>query len=229
MATETVENYLKAIDALERERAPSGKRTPRDGKVSLGAVAAAVGVTPGTATTMVKGLAQKGLARYERYAGVRLTPKGQRMALAVLRRHRLIETFLVRTLGMDWGDVHEEAERLEHGLSDRLIDRLDQFLGRPAVDPHGDPIPDADGKMREPSVVSAAACADRTRGRVARVLDQRPEFLHFLSRHGLTPGASVVVEETDEATGTVRLNTGRGKSVVMARTAASNLMVQPEK
>src|ERR1043165_5503845 len=146
MASETVENYLKAIYSLSA-------KSDSD-QVSLGDLAAAVGVTPGTATTMVKKLALDRLAKYERYSGVALTAKGKQTALAVLRRHRLIETFLVRTLGMDWAEVHAEAERLEHALSDRLLQRLDAFLGHPAVDPHGDPIPDPRGRLRQTALTT---------------------------------------------------------------------------
>jgi DtxR family Mn-dependent transcriptional regulator len=215
MATETVENYLKAIYAL----------SPRasEGQVPLGDLAHAVGVTPGTATTMVKRLAREKLARYERYGGVALTPRGRRMALAVLRRHRLIETFLVRTLGMDWSEVHEEAERLEHALSDRLLEKLDRFLGRPNVDPHGDPIPDPGGKLREPPLIPIPLCKPGTRLRLARVLDQRADFLRFLDRHGLRIGALLTVGSTDSGAETLTLRVG-GRNITIAQTAARNLM-----
>ena len=108
---------------------------------------AALGVTAGTATTMVKTLALSGLAEYEPYSGVRLTASGERLAGLVLRRHRLVETFLVQVLGMSWDEVHDDAEQLEHVVSDRLIERMDEMLGRPTHDPHGDPIPAADGSL----------------------------------------------------------------------------------
>jgi DtxR family Mn-dependent transcriptional regulator len=216
MATETVENYLKAIFTLR-------KPGDEDARVPLGDVAGAVGVTPGTATTMVKKLAGEGLVRYERYGGVQLTVKGERAATAVLRRHRLIETFLVKTLGMDWSEVHEDAERLEHAVSDALLERLDRFLGRPSVDPHGDPIPDIDGRFREARVVPVGRCKAGSRVRLARVMDQSPEFLRFLDRNGLRIGSSVVVQSAEPGAGTLTLKVG-GKMVTIAQAAAGNLM-----
>ncbi|HEU4690336.1 MAG TPA: metal-dependent transcriptional regulator, partial [Vicinamibacterales bacterium] len=140
LASQTVENYLKAIYVAQGAREDSTL-------VPMGQLAAALGVVPGTATTMVKTLADSGLVRYEPYMGVRLTPAGEKLAALVLRRHRLIEQFLVQVLGMNWSEVHDEAERLEHAVSERLIDRIDEMLGRPAVDPHGDPIPDPEGTL----------------------------------------------------------------------------------
>src|SRR3954470_3215982 len=137
----TVENYLKAI--FQAQIALSEP----DGLVAMGRLASALGVVPGTATTMVKALAESGLVKYEPYGGVRLTSAGQRLAARVVRRHRLIELFLVKVMGMSWTEVHDEAEHLEHAVSDRLIERIDEMLGRPAVDPHGDPIPDQDGVL----------------------------------------------------------------------------------
>lgn len=133
----TVENYLKAIFQAQL---PLGRKSDL---VPMGQLAAALGVVPGTATTMVKTLSDSGLVKYEPYAGVRLTPSGERLAATVIRRHRLIERFLVQVLGMSWSEVHDEAEHLEHAMSDRVIDRIDDMLGRPAVNPHDDPIPEA--------------------------------------------------------------------------------------
>src|SRR5439155_26845092 len=139
LPSSTVENYLKAIyqgqAALLRE----------ERLVPMGQVAAALAVTPGTATTTVKALNESGLAEYEPYSGVRLTAAGERLAGLVICRHRLVEAFLVQVMGMSWAEVHEEAEQLEHAVSERLIDRIDAMLGRPTHDPHGDPIPDAEG------------------------------------------------------------------------------------
>src|SRR3954465_2141613 len=158
----TVENYLKAI-----YQAQSGLADP-DALVAMGHLASALGVVPGTATTMVKALADSGLARYEPYAGVRLTPAGEKLAALVLRRHRLVELFLVKVMGMSWTEVHEEAEQLEHAVSDRLIDRIDEMLGRPEVDPHGDPIPSAEGTVDLPAYETLLTCALNERVRVSR-------------------------------------------------------------
>ena len=127
----TVENYLKAIYVGE-SGLPAGQAL-----VPMGQLAAALGIAPGTATTMVKTLAESGLAVYEPYNGVRLTEAGEKLAARVIRRHRLIELFLVQVMGMRWDEVHDDAEHLEHVVSDRLIDRIDEMLGHPETDPHG--------------------------------------------------------------------------------------------
>ena len=157
LPSQTVENYLKTI-FLAQAVAPA-----RDDLVPMGQIAAALGVVPGTATTMVKTLSESGLVHYEPYMGVRLTPAGEKLASLVLRRHRLIELFLVKVLGMSWAEVHDEAERLEHAVSERLIDRIDEMLGRPAVDPHGDPIPIARGHDRDVAITSICSTRRSTR------------------------------------------------------------------
>ena len=157
LPSHTVENYLKAIFQAQTALADAEALVP------MGQLASALGVVPGTATTMVKALAESGLVRYEPYAGVRLTPAGEKLAALVLRRHRLIELFLVKVMGMSWTEVHDEAEQLEHAVSDRLIDRIDEMLGRPAVDPHGDPIPDPEGTVARPTLRDAADLSARTR------------------------------------------------------------------
>jgi DtxR family transcriptional regulator, Mn-dependent transcriptional regulator len=140
MTSLTVENYLKAmLQIAQREDAEW---------VSTGQLATALAVSPGTVTSMIKSLAESGLADYRPYEGVTLTEHGREVALRMLRRHRLIELFLVKTLHLSWDQVHEEAEHMEHAVSDFLVDRIDDYLGRPASDPHGDPIPSADGTMR---------------------------------------------------------------------------------
>src|SRR5437016_5540961 len=144
LPSQTVENYLKTIYLAQASQGSSSDLVP------VGQLAAALRVVPGTATTMMKALAESGLVRYEPYSGVRLTRAGEKLASLVLRRHRLIELFLVRVLGMSWAEVHDEAEQLEHAVSERLIDRIDAMLGRPEVDPHGDPIPTAEGRMPRP-------------------------------------------------------------------------------
>src|SRR6476620_1488806 len=133
----TVENYLKQLYLSQQE--------DPDRLVAMGKRAGAMGVVPGTATTMVKALADSGLVTYEPRGGVRLTRGGEQLALHVLRRHRLGELFLVKVLGLDWSEVHEEADELEHAISDKVLEKSDAYLGRPSTDPHGDPIPTAKG------------------------------------------------------------------------------------
>jgi len=218
LPSQTVENYLKAI--LQAQTA----LTDPERLVPMGQLAASLGVVPGTATTMVKALAESGLVRYEPYAGVRLTRAGERLAALVLRRHRLIELFLVKVMGMSWTEVHDEAENLEHAVSDRLIDRIDEMLGRPEVDPHGDPIPDAEGTVFRHQYETLLTCPLNQPVRVSRVSDQDRDFLQFVERHDLKPGAIVRVEERDPAADSVRLR-GAREFTIGAR-AASKVLVQ---
>src|SRR6185295_9337168 len=156
LPSSTVENYLKAI--FQGQTALTGG----DHLVPMGQVASSVGVAPGTATTMVKALAESGLAEYEPYSGVRLTDAGERLAGLVLRRHRLVELFLVQVMGMSWAEVHDEAEQLEHVVSERLIERIDAMLGRPTHDPHGDPIPNPEGAIAARHLESLLTCPIKT-------------------------------------------------------------------
>src|SRR4051812_34466163 len=197
MASSTVEDYLKQL-YLEQQRSDQEL-------VLMGKLAAAVGVVPGTATSMIKVLAESGLVDYEPRAGVRLTQSGKQLALHVLRRHRLLELFPVRILGLDWSEVHEEAEELEHVISDKVIARIDQVLGHPSTDPHGDPIPSARGHLRNSRVATLLDCQIGKRFTVARVSDQEPDFLTFAERSGLTPGNTVVVESRDSVADSVRV------------------------
>lgn len=219
MPTSTVEDYLKCI-LVEEQRNPGSL-------VTMGQVSSALAVAPGTVTAMVKTLADSGLVTYEPYSGVRLTPQGRQLAAHVLRRHRLVELFLVQVMGMDWSEVHPEAERLEHAVSDRLIERMDEMLGHPAVDPHGDPIPDAHGRVEEPVLPSLAACPLGALVQVARVGDQSREFLLLVERRRLKPGSRLAVESRDEAADTVDLRLESGERLSLGYRAASKILVEP--
>src|SRR5262245_41774017 len=215
----TVENYLKAI--FQAQIALSAP----DELVPMGHLASALGVVPGTATTMVKALSESGLVRYEPYSGVRLTPAGEKLAARVLRRHRLIELFLVQVMGMSWTEVHDEAEHLEHAVSDRLIERIDEMLGRPSVDPHGDPIPGPEGTLSRPQYDTLLTCPLHREVTVRRVSDQDSEFLRFVERHDLKPGQVVQVEDRDAAADSVRLK-GSDREFTIGARAASKVLVQ---
>jgi len=219
MPTSTVEDYLKCI-LLAQDLDP-------ETLVSMGHIAAALTVAPGTVTAMVKTLADSGLVAYEPYSGVRLTPAGRQLAAHVLRRHRLIELFLVQVMGMDWSEVHSEAEELEHAVSDRLIERIDEMLGYPSVDPHGDPIPDVHGVVAAPLLPSLLTCAAGVVLRVARVADQSRDFLQLVERRGLKPGSGVRVERRDEAADTVDLRLESGEPLSLGNRAASKIFVEP--
>lgn len=215
----TVENYLKAI-----YKAQAGQREQR-GVVPMGQLASALGVVPGTATTMVKALAESGLVEYEPYVGVRLSSAGQKLAALVLRRHRLIELFLVQVMGMSWTEVHDEAEHLEHAVSDRLIDRIDEMLGRPKVDPHGDPIPTEEGHLTAPHYDNLLTCPLHVPVRVTRVADQDADFLRFIEKSHLKPGEIVQIEDRDAAADRVTLKR-RDDVIAIGTRAAAKLMVQ---
>jgi DtxR family Mn-dependent transcriptional regulator len=222
LASQTVENYLKAIYVAQAAHEDA------EGLVPMGQIAASLGVVPGTATTMVKTLAESGLVRYEPYMGVRLTPAGERLAALVLRRHRLIEQFLVQVLDMNWSDVHEEAERLEHAVSERLIERIDEMLGRPAVDPHGDPIPGPEGELARhtyPDLMSAPVGCGLV---VTRVTAQDSEFLRFIEQRHLKPGQRVQIETRDTASDSVTVRSETGELTTIGARAASKVLVGPE-
>jgi len=219
LPSSTVENYLKAI-YLGQSALTGGERL-----VSMGYVATALSVTPGTATTMVKALSDSGLAEYEPYSGVRLTSAGERLAGLVIRRHRLVEAFLVQVMGMSWAEVHEEAEQLEHAVSDRLIERIDAMLGRPAHDPHGDPIPDPEGVLTPRHLDNLLTCPMGTPLKVTRIADQDPAFLHFIEENDLKPGQPVQVDTRDTAADSVLLRSGDRRLTIGTR-AASKLLVE---
>jgi DtxR family transcriptional regulator, Mn-dependent transcriptional regulator len=217
----TVENYCKAILQIAIRTGQAS--------VATGEVAAALAVSPGTVTSMLKTLAESELAEYKPYEGVKLTKSGRALALRMLRRHRLIELFLAKTLGLTWDEVHEEAENMEHAVSDGLVDRIDEFLGRPEYDPHGAPIPQADGTMRgeEDNGRPLSECAAGTRVRLSRVLTHSPEFLRHLAGAGLTLGVEVEVVENSPIGGTITLRTGGRKTQTLGHSAASQLLATP--
>jgi DtxR family Mn-dependent transcriptional regulator len=215
----TVENYVKTI-ALIAGRNPSGKA------VGTGELAQALNVSPGTVTGMLKTLSEANLATYTPYEGALLTDAGQRLAMTVIRRHRLIELFLLRTLNVPWDEVHDEAEHLEHAASERLIDRIDHYLGYPSVDPHGDPIPRADGSLEEPAGVALARCPSGQTFRTVRVMDQDPAFLRYLSECGLELHATGWVLENRPEAGAIVCRLGE-KTIALGMSAAAKLLVVP--
>jgi len=220
LPSSTVENYLKAIYQGQLQLTGSARL------VSMGHVASALSVTPGTATTMVNALAESGLAEYEPYRGVRLTRAGEKLANMVLRRHRLVELFLVQVMGMSWDEVHDEAEQLEHVVSERLIERIDAMLGRPTHDPHGDPIPTAEGTLAQRPLENLLTCPIGIPLTVTRITDQDPAFLRFVEAHHLKPGQSVRVEARDPAADSIALRGSDGQRLTLGMRAASKLLVE---
>jgi DtxR family Mn-dependent transcriptional regulator len=218
VATSTVENYLKQILLLSEGA---------DGLVSMGALAAALDVVPGTATTMVKSLAADGLVDHHLRHGVTLTAAGRRVALGVLRRHRLIETFLVDVLKMDWTEVHAEAEQLEHAISDAVLDRLDALLGHPASDPHGDPIPTRQGKLDSQVYATLATCLVAKPLRIVRLTEQSEEFLQFAEQNDLRPGTRLRVTGRNLTAGLLTLKKESGRPLALSLAAGGNILVAP--
>lgn len=221
MPSPTVENYIKRL-YIEQQKLGEGAL------VQMGKLAELMHVVPGTATSMVKTLAEARLVEYEPRSGVRLTPQGTALALRVLRRHRIIEAFLVDMLGMDWSEVHEEAEELEHVVSDKVLERLDAVLGRPSVDPHGDPIPPPRA-TREPEGAASGALIEIGEGGsgvIARIIEQDAPFLRFLARHGLVPGALVKVTRRDALAESITVQSDDHAPVTLGTSAAAKVLVQ---
>src|SRR5947209_6472900 len=177
--SDTVQDYAKAIYSLESRG---------EGPVSTTAVAARMSVTPASASGMIKRLSELGLATHIRYGGIELTEDGRRLALEVLRHHRLVELFLAEALGMSWERVHDEAEVLEHVLSEELEDLIAAKLGDPTHDPHGDPIPTREGLMPGAATISLQSLATGDCGTFVRISDSDPEMLRYLAARGIAPG-----------------------------------------
>ena len=215
----SVEDYLKAVYSLSEQGEAAGTSE----------LARALDVQPASVTGMIKRLAEEGLLEHEPYRGVRLTPKGQREALRVLRRHRIIETYLVERLAYTWDDVHAEAERLEHTASDILIDRMAEALGNPTRDPHGSPIPTATGEIDATESIPLSEVSDGTLLTVRSVADEDSKRLRYFASVGLIPGATGRVESAEGGDGTItlRLDTAE-ESLVLGPSAAARIRVVPE-
>ena len=215
MASSTVENYLKTILHLQRE----------SGATTVGEIARELAVTPGTVTTMMRQLSEHGLVDYAPRRGLKLNSEGEQQALRVVRRHRLIELFLVNVMQLDWSEVHEEAEILEHVISDRLLDRIDEMLGRPTHDPHGDPIPDKDGRIADVSTTSLAEAGEGD-FRVVRVSDEDPELLSWLDEKGVGIGHEFVLALPDKAAGLIQVSRESGERFQLGLEVAGKVFVE---
>lgn len=172
-------------------------------KVSTKMLAERIGVSASTASESIRKLADQGLVDHEKYGAVTLTPDGRDAALAMVRRHRLMETFLVRELGYSWDEVHDEAEVLEHAVSDRMLERIDAKLGHPTRDPHGDPIPAADGRVPTPDARQLSVCREGDTGTVARISDSDPEMLRYFAHVGISLDSRLLVVARRDFAGTI--------------------------
>jgi len=213
----SVGDYLKAVWQLST-----------GGLASPGDIARELGVTAPSVTAMLLKLQRDGLVTYVPYRGADLTPTGRAEALRLVRRHRLLETFLIEDLGFGWDEVHEEAERMEHMMSDRFTERLAQHLGQPAFDPHGDPIPRADGTLPEGPDVQLADSKVGTQFVVQRVKTQDSDVLAHLTELGVTPGCEVTVSGREPRGNLLYLNHGDGKDFALSRDLAKLILGYPK-
>ena len=216
----TEENYLKIIHMLSA-RSEAG--------VSTNALAESTATRAASVTDMLRKLSEKGLVHYKKYQGVRLTEEGKQVALNVIRKHRLWEVFLVDKLGFGWDEVHDIAEELEHIPSDRLIERLDAFLGHPQFDPHGDPIPNADGIMPRSEYIKLTEITAGTRVVVVGVSADTPSFLQHLDRIGLAIGGSMDIREINSYDRSILASLGdQGTALIfITHEVAQNILVTP--
>ncbi|MEA2512203.1 MAG: DtxR family transcriptional regulator, Mn-dependent transcriptional regulator [Thermomicrobiales bacterium] len=217
--THAMEDYLKAVYRLRDVVEPGGQVTTQR-------LADELGVTGPSVTNMVKRLHELRLLRHTRYHGVELTPAGEKIALEVLRHHRLLELYLAETLGYAWDEVHAEAERLEHHVSDELEARMDSVLGHPTRDPHGDPIPSREGQIDTISAISLVDLGAGEPATVSRVSDRDPEQLRYLGGLGLYPGANIVVAERLPFDGPLRIQVA-GAEHIIGRSLAGAVQVVP--
>jgi DtxR family transcriptional regulator, Mn-dependent transcriptional regulator len=215
--TEAVEDYAKAIYALSRHD---------EGPVGTSALAERLGVSPGTVTAMLKRMAEIGLVEHEPYHGASLTAAGEKVALEVIRHHRLIEAYLAEALGMPWDRVHDEAEVLEHYISEELEERMAEALGDPAVDPHGDPIPDRRLSVRADEGVSLVEVESGQVGVLVRVSDSDPEMLRHLDERGIRPGARLTVREREPFGGAIVVELDGGTRHPIAEALARRMVVR---
>jgi DtxR family Mn-dependent transcriptional regulator len=216
--TGPVEDYLKAIYELERAGAAAATTD----------LAARLGVAPASVTGMVRRLADQGLLTHQRYRGVRLTPAGRQAALRTIRRHRVIESYLVRALGYRWDEVDGEAERLEHAASDDLVDRMAAAIGEPTNDPHGAPIPSREGAVNEARYRTLADVAAGAAAEVMQVSDDDPELLRYLEDLAIKPGSTVRVAERAPFGGPITLEVGELVRVV-GPALAERVLVRPRR
>jgi DtxR family Mn-dependent transcriptional regulator len=214
--SEAIEDFLKAVYMLQQEH----------DRVQTSALAEALDISAPSITEMAKKLAKANLVAHEPYRGIRLTPEGERVALEIVRHHRLLELFLVRALGYTWDEVHAEAERLEHAVSERLAERIAEYLGNPRYDPHGDPIPSVEGAVYARNLTPLAEWPREHQGKVERLRDQSPDMLRYLAQKGLVVGAQVEVIASDPFDGPLMLVVD-GHEQVIGQQVAQFVLVAP--
>ncbi len=217
MLTRSEEDHLKAVHRLLQDGTTAGTKD----------IAERLNIKASSVTVMLKKLAVKGLLKHEPYYGVKLTAKGTATALKLVRRHRLWETFLVQRLGFGWDEVHDVAEQLEHVGSDKLTDSLDDYLGNPAYDPHGDPIPDRNGRIRERRTERLSACKPGEAVRLVAVSETTDGLLRLLDARGLRIGSQFTVQEVHGYDGSVDVKPRNGAAFSLSKDVAQHLQVEP--
>ncbi len=216
MLTRSEEDHLKAVYALLQD---GDSAFTKD-------IAGRLHTKASSVTDMLKKLADKGLLKHEPYYGVKLTAKGRTHALQLVRRHRLWETFLVERLGFDWAEVHDVAEQLEHISSEKLVDGLDAYLGHPAFDPHGDPIPDRSGRVQERDTRPLTTCIAGERVRIAWVGESNDALLHLLSEKGLRLGSILTVDTVHAFDGSLDVRVRSGSHLTLSAQVAHHLQME---
>ena len=210
MLTPAIEDYLKTIYKLETK-----------GTVQTSEIARELDVAAASVTAMVKRLARHGFVRHESYKGVQLTATGRKIALEIIRHHRLLETYLREVMGYSWRELHDEAEQLEHHISEEFEDKIDAMLGNPTHDPHGHPIPTRDGQVEEPSDRTLAECDEGMRCTIDHLCDRDPDLLHYLEDLGMLPGASVEIISKGPFKGPVAVRVGEDEQTIGFEVAQS--------
>lgn len=211
----TEENYLKAIYKLSE----------RDELVTTTDIATMLDIRAATVTDMLKKLAVKKLIRYERYKGLSLTEKGRAIGVKIIRKHRLWELFLVQKMKFRWDEVHEIAEQLEHIQSDELINRLDEMLGFPKADPHGDPIPDKNGVFGKTRTIPLSQVKPKVVSVVAGVIENSNTFLQYLDKIGIAIGDKITIQAIEAYDQSHRISVNQGKEVFISESVAKNILV----
>lgn len=224
MLTRSEEDHLKAVYALTQGLAATG-RGARPALTSD--IAQRLSTKASSVTDMLKKLADKGHVKHAPYHGVTLTPRGRAMALQLVRRHRLWETFLVERLGFGWDEVHEVAEQLEHVASDQLVERLDDYLGRPGFDPHGDPIPDSQGRLRTRATKPLHGCQVGETVRIAAVTGTTDALLRLLGGKGLRLGTLLTITEVHPFDGSMDVKLRNAATISLSKDVIGHLMIEP--
>ncbi len=218
MYTESIEDYLKAVYEIQKETT----------KVTTNSISEKLGVAPASVTGMMKKLSEKKLVTHKRYQGIKLTQAGQKIALEVIRHHRLIELYLAQALGVPWDQVHDEAEKWEHVLSEDVEDRMDAVLGHPTRDPHGSPIPSRDGTIIELDSIPLADLGPGQSGVVAEVSDHNPDLLRYIGKMGLYPETKVEVLSVEPFSGPITIKVGDISHILGAQAAQFILVTDVE-